>query len=70
MTDVASREEEVLTLSEAAALLRVSEVTLYRWHRAGRGPARLRTGGRVLYSRSAIQAWLDGELKDAAEHAG
>ncbi|TAW19255.1 DNA-binding protein [Rhizobium ruizarguesonis] len=47
-----------LTGSEAAAYLRVTEVTLARWRGESKGPAYVKTGGRVLYRVSSLLAYL------------
>ncbi|WP_246720310.1 helix-turn-helix domain-containing protein [Rhizobium leguminosarum] len=44
----------MLLASEAAAYLRVSEVTLARWRSGKRGPIYVKTGGRVLYRVSSL----------------
>ena len=33
--------------------------TLNQWRHAGRGPAYIRLGGRVLYEGAALNRWLD-----------
>ncbi|MFS2175629.1 helix-turn-helix domain-containing protein [Rhizobium pisi] len=43
-----------LTAPEAAAYLRVAEVTLARWRSTKRGPEYTKSGGRVLYRVSAL----------------
>jgi predicted DNA-binding transcriptional regulator AlpA len=51
-----------LTKSEAAALLRVSKKTLWNWRRANFGPQPIRDGARLLYDRSAIEAFKAGAV--------
>ena len=46
------------TQIEAAELLRLSPRTLERHRVAGTGPKFCRAGGRVLYSRHEIEAWI------------
>jgi excisionase family DNA binding protein len=46
-----------LTVAEAAALLRVSTVTLCRWRIQGQGPAHCKFGRRVVYSREELMMW-------------
>lgn len=48
---------EVLTLKEAAAMLRVSRMDLEEAAAAGRVPAR-RIGGKWRFTRAALLAWL------------
>jgi predicted DNA-binding transcriptional regulator AlpA len=43
---------------DTAALLGVSERTLDRWAREGKGPPRTPLGGSVVYRRQAVLDWL------------
>ena len=45
----ASREPELLTITEAAELLRAPVATLRYWRHLGTGPRSFRLGRRVLY---------------------
>ncbi|MBX4858770.1 helix-turn-helix domain-containing protein [Rhizobium bangladeshense] len=45
------------TAPEVADRLRVSEVSLARWRSTGRGPAYIKSGGRVLYREADLQAY-------------
>lgn len=47
-----------LTAPEAAAYLRVTEVTLARWRSTRRGPEYTKSGGRVLYRVSVLLDYL------------
>jgi excisionase family DNA binding protein len=49
---------ELLTEEETAALLRCSVPTLRRWRRLGTGPAFIKSGRKVLYRRTTLDAWL------------
>ena len=50
---------EYLTDAQLAKALHVTTRTTLRWRRDGGGPAFTRCGARrVLYSRSAVDAWL------------
>src|SRR3954447_2153394 len=57
----ASREPELLTINEAAELLRASVATLRYW-RLGTGPRSFRLGRRVLYCYDDLQAWVEAQL--------
>jgi DNA-binding transcriptional MerR regulator len=49
----------LLTINEAAALLRVHRNTLNRWRRAGSGPPRLTLpNGGTRYDRDQLLTWL------------
>ena len=59
MTDQpASREPELLTITEAADLLRAPVATLRYWRHLGTGPRSFRLGRRVLYRTDDLQAWI------------
>ncbi|HUZ26561.1 MAG TPA: helix-turn-helix domain-containing protein [Streptosporangiaceae bacterium] len=51
--------DDLLTIDEVIATLRVSRAAFYRWRRRGTGPASVRLpGGAVRVQRSALQQWL------------
>ena len=50
---------ELLDTAELADLLHASERTVIRWRMQRTGPAWIKAGGRVLYRRSDVDAWLD-----------
>jgi len=52
-----------LTVGEAAALLRVSEITLARWRIEGRGPPYRKFGRRVVYALADILAWAEAQTR-------
>jgi hypothetical protein len=52
----ASREPELLTITEAAELLRAPVATLRYWRHLGTGPRSFRLGRRVLYRYNDVQA--------------
>ena len=49
---------ELLTLAEAAALLRTPVATLRYWRHLGVGPKSFRLGRRVVYWRADLISWL------------
>jgi excisionase family DNA binding protein len=55
----ASREPELLTITEAAELLRAPVATLRYWRHLGTGPASFRLGRRVLYRSDDLRRWID-----------
>ena len=56
---------DLLTLGEVASWLRKSESQL-RWMRHNRsGPKSALIGGRIMYRRHDVQAWLDAAFDDA-----
>jgi excisionase family DNA binding protein len=63
MTD-SSRDASVtalLTLTEAAAVLRTPVATLRYWRHLGIGPAGFRLGRRVLYRRDDLDRWVEAQ---------
>ncbi len=56
---MAGDPDELLTLDQVAAELKVSREALYRWRRRGTGPPSVRLpGGSVRIRRSALSEWL------------
>jgi len=61
-------QPELLTLAEAADLLRARVATLRYWRHLGTGPRSFRPGRRVLYRRDDLHAWIDAQHdRSAAE---
>lgn len=53
---------ELMTLEEAAVFLRKSPAQM-RWMRhAGTGPRSAKVGGRVMYRKSDVLAWIDAQF--------
>ncbi|MDP9116536.1 MAG: helix-turn-helix domain-containing protein [Actinomycetota bacterium] len=52
-------DHELLTISEAADVLRAPLATLRYWRHLGTGPRSFRLGRRVVYRRGDIEAWID-----------
>jgi excisionase family DNA binding protein len=59
-----------LTVSEAAALLRLSEITLGRWRIEGSGPPFRKFGRRVLYERCDLIAWAELRKRVSTSETG
>jgi excisionase family DNA binding protein len=51
--------DELLTMQEVAALVRVPLATLRYWRHLGTGPRGFRIGRSVRYWRTEVHAWLD-----------
>jgi excisionase family DNA binding protein len=66
----ASHQPDLLTITEAAELLRAPVATLRYWRHLGTGPASFRLGRRVLYRRDDLDAWVaachDRDLSSSA----
>ena len=58
--------EELFTLAEAAAILRVNELTLWRWRKAGAITCRKR-GRWIRFTTEDIQQFLDKQKLEATD---
>ncbi len=56
----------LLTLAEAAAMLRRPEATLRYWRATSVGPRSARLQGRIVYREADVIAWIDAQFEDAA----
>jgi excisionase family DNA binding protein len=56
---------ELLTIAEAADVLRTPVATLRYWRHQGIGPRSFRLGRRVLYRRDDVHAWIDAKRENA-----
>jgi excisionase family DNA binding protein len=56
MTD---QHTDLLTITEAAQLLRCPVATLRYWRHRGTGPASFRIGRHVLYRQSDLDDWIE-----------
>jgi excisionase family DNA binding protein len=54
----ADHQPELLTITEAAEVLRTSVATLRYWRHLGTGPRSFRLGRRVLYRTDDLHAWI------------
>ncbi len=52
------RDHELLTIGEAADVVRCPIATLRYWRHLGIGPCSFRVGRRVLYRRGDIETWI------------
>lgn len=57
-------EKITLDIKEAAALIGVSQTTMYTAVREGQIPFK-KIRGRILFHRETIESWLRGELSEA-----
>ena len=53
--------EELLEAKDAAVLLKVAPITLYKWRRAGKGPECAKIGRKVLYFQSDIEKFIQSK---------
>ncbi len=61
----ADPQPELLTIAEAAEVLRTPVATLRYWRHLGTGPRSFRLGRRVLYRRDDLRLWIDGQREAA-----
>ncbi len=61
----AGHQPELLTITEAAEVLRTPVATLRYWRHLGTGPRSFRLGRRVVYRRDDLHAWMDSRRGDA-----
>jgi excisionase family DNA binding protein len=54
-------QPDLLTITEAAELLRAPVATLRYWRHLGTGPDSFRVGRRILYRRDDVHAWIDAQ---------
>jgi excisionase family DNA binding protein len=66
----ASYQPELLTITEAAELLRAPVATLRYWRHLGTGPRSFRLGRRVLYRYDDVRRWIDAQHSQAAPSPG
>ena len=65
-----SRDPELLTIAEAAELLRAPVATLRYWRHLGAGPRSFRLGRHVLYRSDDLRSWIDAQHGQAVRPAG
>ncbi len=54
-------DDELLTLTEVAAIVRAPIATLRYWRHLGTGPRSFRLGRRVVYRASDLQTWITSQ---------
>lgn len=66
MQDTPPHPDDLLTTSEAAAILRVPDGTCRYWRHLGTGPRSARLGRRVVYRRGDLDAWIAASFEQTA----
>ncbi len=56
--------EELYDPKTTAQYIKLAPSTLANWRCAGRGPKYIKLGGRVLYRKSAVDAYLDACVRE------
>jgi excisionase family DNA binding protein len=67
---IANPRPDLLTITEAAALLRAPVATLRYWRHLGTGPRSFRLGRRVLYRRDDLNNWIQSRHDQDDSRAG
>ncbi len=65
LNHTAGHEADLLTIAEAAELLRAPVATLRYWRHRNTGPRSFRLGRRVLYRRDDLHAWIAAQRERA-----
>ena len=60
-------QPDLLTITEAAEILRAPVATLRYWRHLGTGPHSFRLGRRVLYRREDLHTWIDAKAGRLSE---
>lgn len=58
-------QDRLLTIAEAAALMRAPVATLRYWRHLGTGPHSFRVGRRVMYRHSDLLTWIEKQATAA-----
>lgn len=67
--DSGSTDHKLLTIIEAAAIVRAPVATLRYWRHLGTGPRSFRLGRRVLYRDSDLASWINDQHDSNGPHA-
>jgi len=62
-------KSDLFDTAEIAELLHTSERTIIRWRQQRIGPAWIRAGGKVLYRRCDVDAWLESRKQTPVREA-
>jgi predicted DNA-binding transcriptional regulator AlpA len=62
-----AHHHDLLTIDEAADLVRAPVATLRYWRHLGTGPRSFRLGRRVVYRAADLQAWIDAQAGDPGD---
>jgi excisionase family DNA binding protein len=60
--DVPTGPDELWTIEEAAAYLKVEKGTLYTWRKRHYGPPAGRVGRHLRYDSAEVRAWFRGQV--------
>ena len=60
-----THDHDLLTIHEAADIVRAPVATLRYWRHLGTGPHSFRLGRRVVYRASDLQTWINSQAGDS-----
>lgn len=63
--EIPHANDELLTIQEAAAVVRVPIATLRYWRHLGTGPRTFRVGRTVRYWRTEVALWLEEQTNNS-----
>lgn len=55
---------ELLTTEEVSTLVGIPQATLRYWRHNGEGPRSAKLGGRVVYRKTDVLAWVDAAFEE------
>lgn len=58
---ISPRDQDLLTITEAAEIVRAPVATLRYWRHLGTGPRSFRLGRRVVYRRDDLRTWVNAQ---------
>lgn len=64
--DLPHAHDELMSIKEVSAIVRVPEATLRYWRHLGSGPPSFRVGRCVRYWRNEVAIWLEAQTNDSA----
>ncbi len=64
LSDLPHAHDELMSIKEVAAIVRVPEATLRYWRHLGTGPSSFRIGRSVRYWRTDVALWLEHKTND------
>lgn len=64
LSDLPHADDELMSIKEVAAIVKVPEATLRYWRHLGSGPPSFRVGRSVRYWRTEVALWLENQTND------
>ena len=65
-----AHDHDLLTIHEAADIVRAPVATLRYWRHLGTGPRSFRLGRRICYRHSDVLSWIEERYNNDDHHAG